>query len=216
MDPVSIVKSALTLAISIKLWLEAKEEKEQVIRSLSSTTNRLCDVLAPFNDENLVRKLDDSIVVAFNGIKHVLFRTKEHLIAWGSKKPKAKSLSSMIIFFVPSQVTKALKEDEQDLNNQLVGMLFILAVNKLLKETNSSETQPSPLSIESSKSPPAYQEKYDAPEVPPPTPPKNSDPVQFLDKSFSNAEVRQFWSDYIGAKVTSQLSVTSLFILIPM
>jgi hypothetical protein len=206
MDPVSIVQSALTLAISIKLWLDAQNEKEHVIKSISATTDRLCGILTPFKDESTIRKLDNNVIAAFNAINDVLLRTRGHLIAWRGKKLKLNSISNMITFFVPSQVTKALKQDEHDLNTQLLGMLFVLAVNNLLRETNEKDkkswtSEPEEKRLEA---PPTYQESVNwtaRGRSVSPQPTRDTDTERYFDNTFTNTQVRQFWRDYIGEKV---------------
>jgi len=212
MDPISTVQSAIALAMAIKLWLEAQKEREEVIQSLSATTHRICDVLAPFNDEEMIKKLDSNVISGFNGIKDALFRTKEHLIAWGGSKGPGRQLSSpkkskisfksMIIYFVPSFITKALRQDEQDLHNQLVGMLFILAVNNLLKETKNGGPEVN-TEVTMGSDPPPYEarpisEKMVDEQIPPARQPE---PEGFFNLSFHDPEVAQFWKDYVGAKV---------------
>jgi hypothetical protein len=207
MDPISTIQSAINLAMAIRYWVEAQQEKEEVIRSIAATTTRLCDVLAPFNDREVIKKLDGNVIAGINGIKDALFRTKEHLVAYGGGKGKkkaakgVKTLSSMIVFFVPSQVTKTLKQDEQDLNTQLVGMLFILAVNNLVKET-SDEAGGVVKAV--GGDPPSYEavEKAGGKEEPTATTQRTGSSDQFFESSFKNAEVSQFWRDYIGAKVS--------------
>lgn len=240
MDPISTVQSALALAISIKIWLDNREEKEQVVRSVAATTARVCDVLRPVQDamadEGSRKKLDEHVLSSFSGIMDVLCRIREHLIAWGGrrsgirelalpinggvtldvngngigkrKKMKMKiTVDAMITFFVPSQVTKALRQDEQDLNSQLLGLMFVLAVKNLLKDsqippisTPDSTNQRTPPTFPSPNAPPPmYQEALPSYGRSRPLP--TNDKNIFLDDSIQNPEVRQFWSDYIGAKV---------------
>jgi hypothetical protein len=138
MDPISAIHSLISLASAVKAWLDARQEKEAVIVSISTAVTRIYDVIAPLEGP-AAKSLDLNVVSAFLGIGDVLHRTKEHLIAWGVKRPN--SLSGITIFFAPGQINKALKEDERDLNNQLIMMLFTLAMKEFFHDTASPESQ---------------------------------------------------------------------------
>jgi hypothetical protein len=227
MDPIATIQSAITLAMAIRYWVEAQQEKEQVIKSIAATTTRLCDVLTPFNDREMIKKLDGNVVAGINGLKDALLRTKEHLVAYGSGGGKGKkgskgtkTLSSLIVFFVPSEVIKSLKQDEQDLHNQLVGMLFVLAVNNLVKETKNdagvAEGSGGSGARVGGGDPPSYEVvgKTVKEEETITTTQRAAIPDQFFQIPFKNDEVGQFWKDYIGAKVSLiSYPLTSVLIL---
>jgi hypothetical protein len=170
MDPISTMHSLYTLAISAKTWLDARQEKDATISSISATVTRISDVVAPLQGP-AAKALDPTILAAFLGISDVLCRTREHLIAWGAAKPV--SLTGITVFLDPAHVTKALKEDERDLNSQLVMMLFTLTMKEFFRNTPGTSSEPKET--------------------------KGDD--RFYLGTNTNEEVAVFWRDYIGAKV---------------
>jgi hypothetical protein len=123
MDPLTGIKSLFGLAILLRTWLEERKEKDSTVKAISSHISRICTLMEPFQGAN---NLDPSIQHGFLAIGDVLARTKEHLLVWGNKR--SYSLGSVLDFLDPASVTKKLKEDEQQLSQQLVVMLFSIAV----------------------------------------------------------------------------------------
>jgi len=228
MDPISVVGSACSLALSIQAWLADHKTKEEVMHSLSNMIDRVCKDLTPFDNPEVIKCLDNNVIGAFNGIRDVLLRTNQHLTSWGPRRGKRfrfRSLfSDTIVFLVPSQVICALKQDEQDLNTQLLGVLFTLSLNSLLKEARRRGVQTGIQTHQTLQEPIASPEPDSeilditipvppslTPSFSPPLSPSSSylsvvstDPNEFLGdlgNRFRNDEVRQFWKEHIGVKV---------------
>jgi hypothetical protein len=193
MESVSSIQAVYAIALSIKNWLDAQglKEKESVIRSISHIVDRIQEALAPFvhskdiSARNERIELDSNLDSSFNGMRDVLTRTKEHLIAWRRKKPNLKGFSGLLVFFGPGQVLNALKQDEADLNHQMIPML--LSVNHLLREKSTSLVPGS-----GEKASLAGSGSID-------------DRIDGSDKAIVTSgqisEVGEFWKDYIGLKV---------------
>ena len=56
-----------------------------------------------------------------------------------SKGKKSISISGISVFISPIEVTSSLKQDEKDLNQQLIMMLFILAIRDFFRPENASD-----------------------------------------------------------------------------
>ncbi|RDB15435.1 hypothetical protein Hypma_004178 [Hypsizygus marmoreus] len=133
-DPISTVRSLCTLAISLLTWLEETQEKEDTLSSISSTLSRICSILVPFQNAT---RLEPALVDALLGLGDILHRTREHLVLWGSNRGKngrRNSLRGAVGFFVPAQVTKVLNQDEQQLSQQLIIILFSMATISFFRD----------------------------------------------------------------------------------
>jgi hypothetical protein len=123
MDPTATAQSLYTLALSTKKLLDDTKEKESTLISLSDTVSRICAILGPIqNTSNLER----SVIDACLSLGEAFSRTREHLVVWEDKQQKA--VGRVVTFLVPPQLTKLLKDDEHDLNQQLILVLFSLAM----------------------------------------------------------------------------------------
>jgi len=128
MDPTPTIKALHSRAWSVKKRLDslsvnskAKTEEPTLI-SLSDTVSRVCIVISQIQN---VSKLKPVMVEVCLGIGEVLCRVHERLIVWEDKQQKA--VVRAVTFLVPLDVTNLLKEDERDLKQYLMLLLFLLA-----------------------------------------------------------------------------------------
>jgi hypothetical protein len=175
MDPLTSVKTLCSLSVTILKWIDETIEKEEALKTLAATVKRIHDILERFQD---LQNIEPTIINAFMGLGDMLSRTREHLLVWTSKQKKL-SLNKAIGFLVPSQVTKRLLQDEQQLANQLVLILF--AISSVTFVANSKQP---------GRSSNLIQPPLDYP----------------LSKSQTNG-VQSFWRDYVGGKVCLSLHI---------
>ncbi|KAF8875454.1 hypothetical protein BD779DRAFT_1678254 [Infundibulicybe gibba] len=126
MDPISTVRSLCTLATSLLVWIGQLGEKEEALTSLSTTVSRVCTVLVRFQ-EITQPTLDPTLVDALYCLGDALHRTEEHLQAWRRRHGRRASLSRVVSFLVPAEVTRMIRQDEQQLSQQLIIILFAMA-----------------------------------------------------------------------------------------
>jgi hypothetical protein len=191
MSPFTTFQSTLQMTHAIKSWLDAREGKDAIFPSISSIVSRIHEVLLPYCEGGStgISRLDTITLSVLHGVEEALMRTAEHLNAWNSRRPKTIPFSGLLVFFSPDQAIKALKQDEQHLNDQLAILLFSIGVTrrsddnraiwtargvsnpKAVTFSNTTTTLPGFLAGSSSES------------------------------YFRNREVEMFWKDYIGVKV---------------
>jgi hypothetical protein len=134
MDPIPTIQALNSRAWSVKKRLDslslkgkAKTEEPTLI-TLSDTVSRVCIVVAQIQG---VPNLKPVMVEVCLGIGEVLCRVHERLIVWEDKQQKA--LVRAVTFLVPFDVTNLLKEDEHDLTQHLLLLLFLLAFGNKLR-----------------------------------------------------------------------------------
>ena len=133
MDPVSTVITLITLAISIRTWLDDVKEKDSTITAISAHIDRVPVILEPFK---VATGLEPAIQSSLLAVGDALARTKEHLSVWGSKRSKRRSSSftSLTEFLDPSGVTKQLKEDERHLSQQIMLLSLSLTASSYFRD----------------------------------------------------------------------------------
>jgi hypothetical protein len=132
MDPSAIARSLYALALSTKKLLDRTNEKESTLISLSDTVSRICAILGPIQNTS---NIEPSVIDACFSLGEAFGRTREHLVVWEDKQQKA--VGRVVTFQVPPQLTKLLKDDEHDLNQQLILVLFSLSMIGYLRDRSS-------------------------------------------------------------------------------
>lgn len=169
MDPLSILATVVSTAISIYNWVDQLEATSDTIRDLHGTLSSITVVLKPLqtrvSDGSLSN--DPGILVCVQDIGETLGRAREHLLLWqeSEARKKGKLRKRILAFLDPGSVLDELKEDRTRLD-QKIGVLA-LAV-QLSPLTSSYSIASAPESLPS----PADQ--------------------------LTNAEVREFWRQMIG------------------
>jgi hypothetical protein len=137
MDPISTIQALHSRAWSVKKRLDnlsltnSKETKtdEPTLITLSDTVSRVCIVITQI--QGVVANLKPVMVEVCLGMGEVLCRVHERLIVWEDKKHKA--LGRAVTFLVPFDVTNLLKEDEHDLSQYILLLLFLLAFGNKIR-----------------------------------------------------------------------------------
>ncbi|KZO92658.1 hypothetical protein CALVIDRAFT_557417 [Calocera viscosa TUFC12733] len=184
MDPISIVTSVCAVAAALQVWLSARAEQSEITHTLGLTVGRICAIILPFQAAETVDRLDPAVVDTFRGLGDALARTRDHLLLLEGGEPQGKSKSGVgkgkdvlkraVNFLRPAEVSKKLRDDERQLTNQLVLVLFGVTMQSFFK--NSVPGQGGSNARDQTQS-------------------------DVVLSSVENQEIREFWRDYVGAKI---------------
>jgi hypothetical protein len=136
MEPVSTLITVCKVAISLKVWLEQRKEKEKTLREIATTISRICDILSPFQAPAIAAQLDHTLLDSIRGIGEALSRTKEHLVAWEEKRT-----DRVMAFFKPTAVLDQLREDERHLTHQLIVTLFSMTIINFFRGSRAPDNE---------------------------------------------------------------------------
>ena len=168
MDVVSAALAVCSIYKAIEAWAEQHAEKEATIIQISSTVTQIHNILLPFSAAEFKGTGEIQLSDCIRSVGDVLYRTKEHLLVWSYKRSR-----KIVAFLNPAALVKQLREDESQLNNQLIVLLTSVAVVGYFRDHARDASRPT---IE---------------------PPCGVEPLDDLE----DPEALEFWRDYIGAKV---------------
>lgn len=150
MDPLSIISTVLSIALSITKWVDDTKNKDTTIHHLSTTVNLVYLILSPLEVGDTSRKLQPPILASLLSITEVLSRIKDHLALWKDKRVRA---SKLLGFLVPSRVVADLRDDAQILQQHLLAISFALHVSTFLHgQSKAVMSLPEPSHLELTKS----------------------------------------------------------------
>ena len=129
MDPLATISSVYNLAMFLKTWLDKTDDKISQQIALSNTVSRVCSILIPLQS---AADFDPIIIHACLSLGEVLIRTKEHLTAFRDKQRN--TLNPVDECLRAAQVIQRLTDDERDLTQELVMVLFSLAVVGFIRD----------------------------------------------------------------------------------
>ncbi|KAF9523956.1 hypothetical protein CPB83DRAFT_862010 [Crepidotus variabilis] len=174
----AIASAVCALCQGIQTWLELQEEKVDTVVRIGSVIQQVHNILLPFSTVAHHRSGEQQLVESIRCAGDVLQRTKDHLLAWSTKRSQ-----KIVAFLAPNTLIKQLKEDEQQLSNQLIILLTSVAVVGYMKDHSKHTSDwPKPVMDSgpgSSSRPPPYD---------------------FLE-CVKQSDGKAFWNDYIGGKV---------------
>ncbi|KAJ3505451.1 hypothetical protein NLJ89_g7408 [Agrocybe chaxingu] len=170
MEVISVALTVCTLCKVIESWIEQRAEKEATITQISATVVQIRNILSPFASAEFKGTGEAQLCDCIRSIGDVLQRTKEHLLVWGYKRSR-----KIVAFLNPAVLVKQLRDDERQLNNQLIILLTSVAVVGYFRDHAKDAVQPQ-------INPPPYE-------------------VGPLDE-LKDQQALEFWRDYIGAKIT--------------
>ncbi len=124
MEVVTVAVTVCSLCTRILTWIDQLSEKESLLRDISSSVLQIQNILCPFTsatkfDGTGEQQLSQSI----RSVGDVIQRINEHLLLYHSKKTQ-----QVFAFLNPNSFIQKLREDERQLNNQLVVLLAAIAV----------------------------------------------------------------------------------------
>jgi len=177
MEVLAIATTVCALCKGIHLWIDEQAQKEALLSQIASSVLQIHNILQPFASAEFKGKGEVQLSDSIRSIGDVLQRTKEHLVVWRSKRPQ-----KLVAFLNPTALLAQLRDDEIQLNRQLIILLTSIAVVGYFREhpTNAIADR------SSLEEPPPYSMDKD-----------QSGPLEQLD----DVGAREFWRDYIGAKV---------------
>jgi len=176
MDPISIIASVIALASALQTWLSAREEQNEVVQSLSFTVKRISAIIDPLHSKDTAERLNPAVVDTFRGLGEALLRTREHLglledSGDGGSANVYKRVVKVVKFLRPADVVKKLQNDERQLTNQLVLVLFAITTQSFFNNHVPGRGG------------------------------HDTTQGEIILAGVTNREIREFWRDYVGAKV---------------
>ena len=190
MEALAITTTVCALCKAILVWIDEQAEKESLLSQISSSVMQIHNILQPFTSAEFKGKGEEQLSDSIRSIGDVLQRTKEHLIVWKSKRSQ-----KLVAFLKPTALIAQLRDDELQLNRQLIILLTSIAVVGYFRDHATQEIADRPLL--DSENPSAYSKGND-----------HSGPLEQLD----DVGARDFWRDYIGAKVGYATTFNLLFV----
>lgn len=173
MEALAVVTAVCTLAQSINKWLEECAKKELTIRQISGTVIQIQQILLPLHDQRV--RIESHTLGVVKTIGGVLKGAQEHLLVWQDRRSRR-----ILGTLNPSSVIKQLKEDEQQLNQQLIMLIASIAVLGFVEEQHKRHSV-APNSLKSQ--------------------PKSTGQHPLVLESIKNKEVKEFWHGYVGDQV---------------
>jgi len=186
MEVLAITTTVCALCKGIHLWIDEQAQKEALLSQIASSVLQIHNILQPFASAEFKGNGEAQLSDSIRSIGDVLQRTKEHLVVWKSKRSQ-----KLVAFLNPTALIAQLRDDEMQLNRQLIILLTSIAVVGYFRDHATKAIADRPLLEEQ---PPPYSTDKDG-----------FGPLEQLD----DVDAREFWRDYVGAKVGY---ATTLFI----
>jgi hypothetical protein len=187
MEVIAIATTVCALCKSIQLWIDEQAQKENLLSQIASSVLHIHNILTPFAAVEFKGTGEAQLSDSIRSLGDVLQRTKEHLVVW-----KCKRSQILVAFLNPTALIAQLRDDEMQLNRQLIILLTSIAVVGYFRDHATNAIADRPLL----EKPPISQEGADKDLL---------GPLEQL----VDVGAREFWRDYIGAKVGY---VTKVFI----
>jgi len=190
MEVFAIATTVCALCKGIHLWIDEQAQREALLSQIASSVLQIHNILQPFASAEFKGNGEAQLSDSIRSIGDVLQRTKEHLVAWKSKRSQ-----KLVAFLNPTALIARLRDDEIQLNRQLIILLASIAVVGYFRDHPTKGIANTPLLEEQ-------------------PPPCSTDKDQFGPlEQLGDVDAREFWRDYIGAKVGLQQSFIGLKIL---
>ena len=180
-------RSSINSMHTLQAWIDEQAQKETLLSQIASSVLQIHNILLPFASAEFKGTGEAQLSDSIRSIGDVLQRTKEHLVVWKSKRSQI-----LVAFLNPTALISQLRDDEIQLNRQLIILLTSMAVVGYFRDHATNAIVDRLLL----KRPPISQDG------------SGKDPFGPLEQ-FADVGAREFWKDYIGAKVGC---VTNLFI----
>src|SRR4051812_1389448 len=110
MEVISVAATVISICKAIKTWVDQLEQRDVIIREISSLVVQIHDILEPFTNLNL--EFDQAgelqLSQSIRSIGDVLEKTREHMIVWKYKKSQ-----KLLAFLKPATLIQRLQNDEK-------------------------------------------------------------------------------------------------------
>lgn len=123
MDPITLVGAILTICQNLTNWLDNQKKRNDVTRDIGLTVMRINGVVSPFHSQAIIHRLDESVLSGFRGLQHHLNKIQEHLEQW-----QTGGVRQVVAFVRPGLVLQQLRDDERELTDSLVLVLFAVTL----------------------------------------------------------------------------------------
>jgi len=187
MEVLAVATTVCALCKAIQLWIDEQAQKEALLSQIASSVLQIHNILTPFASAEFKGTGEAQLSDSIRSIGDVLQRTQEHLIVW-----KCKRSQRLVAFLNPTALIAQLRDDELQLNRQLIILLTSIAVVGYFRDHSPNPMADRPLL----EKPPVLQNGA------------SKDPSGPLEQ-LPDEGAREFWRDYIGAKAGH---VSQLFI----
>ncbi|EJU03293.1 hypothetical protein DACRYDRAFT_99588 [Dacryopinax primogenitus] len=188
MDPISILGSLYSISTIILNFIASHAELSESVTTLRPTIQRISTIVLQLQNQGVHHKWEGSVVEAFRGLAEALAKTREHLVQLeggleaGKRKGAAAlgqgggkvMIKKVVNFLRPADVVKTLQKDERQLTNQLVLVLFAITAQSFFDKKDTSGRGEAGVR--------AMEEDV-------------------VLSGVGNQEIREFWRNYVGAKV---------------
>ncbi|PPQ75973.1 hypothetical protein CVT26_006093 [Gymnopilus dilepis] len=175
MDPISAAITVCSLCNRILDWIKKLGEKESLLKEISFTVVQVRNLIQPFTLGTLKRDgtREHQLSVSIQSVGAVLRTIEEHVRIYESRKTQR-----ILAFLSPGAVIQKLKDDQDQLNHQLVILLASIATVGYFRD---------------------HEKDKELVNVPP-SEELGDGPPTALDQLLAQ-DAREFWKDYIGAKI---------------
>jgi len=190
MEVIAIASTVCALCKGIQAWIDQHAEKDAMLSQLLSSIIQIHNILLPFTTAKFQGTGELQLADCISSIGDLLQRTKKHLRIWDYKRTQ-----KIVAYLNPTAVIKQLKEDATAINNHLIILLTSLAVVGYFRDHHTKDTA----------------NATSASNIAPIS--KSTQPVGPLHQ-LVDPGAREFWSDYVGAKVHQTCLTQSIHSLI--
>jgi len=173
MEVLAVATTVCALCKAIYLWIDEQAQKEALLSQIASSVLQIHNIIIPFASAEFKGTGEAQLSNSIRSIGDVLRRTKEHLVVWNYKWSQ-----TLVAFLNPAARIAQLRDDELQLNHQLIMLLTSIAVVEYFRDHPPNAIANRPLL----EKPPLLE---------------GSGPLEQL----ADEGAREFWRDYIGAKV---------------
>jgi len=178
MESLAAATAVGSLCKQIMTWIDQLAEKETLLIQISSTVSQICNILDPFTSATFEGTGEQQLSASIRSVGDVLQRINEDLLVYQSKRIK-----KVLTFLNPQALVQKLKEDQRQLNHQMVILIASITTVGYFRDHAPSRDDASKLVREVQKS-------------------GDTHTYNLLDELHAD-DAREFWRDYIGAKASS-------------
>jgi len=175
MEVLAAAVTVCSLCKQIVSWIDQLTEKETLLVQISSTVSQICNILDPFASATFEGTGEQQLSASIRSIGDMLQRINEDLLVYQSRRT-----NRVLAFLNPQGLIQKLKEDQRQLNHQMVVLIASITAVGYFRDHARGDT--SRLVNEAQKS--GVLHTYN-----------------LLDELHAE-DAREFWRDFIGAKAS--------------
>lgn len=181
MEVIAVATTVCALCQSIQLWIDQLKQRESLIDQISSSVLQIHNILQPFASTTYTGTGEYQLSQSIRCVGDVLQRTKEHLVVW-----KYKRTHKIVAFINPGAQVAKLKDDQTEINNQLIILLTSIATVGYFRDREMKIMGEPTTTVSSNTESTA-----------------SGSTLISLDNMIDTQDAVQFWKDFVGAKVST-------------